>query len=129
MITPARHLRNPVDEVNLRLIRNRKYTGATRSRQIQIIRDIITKRMGYDPCVGTENQERECVTARQLFIYFVMKYMKITQRETGKLVNKDHATVIHAIKCVKLFTVLEQEYRIMFEKIDKEIKTELIKKP
>jgi hypothetical protein len=51
--------------------------------------------------VKEETRKKEVVFARQLIMYFCMKFKVGTQAAVGEMLgNKDHATVLHAIKSI-----------------------------
>jgi hypothetical protein len=94
---------------------------------INKIRNFVMSETGHDPLNEMGNQHGEYVTSRQLFMYFVRKYVKdingkkYSQKKTGELVGKDHSTCIHAEKCVEKFYDTELTYRNMYNRIDTSI--------
>jgi chromosomal replication initiation ATPase DnaA len=88
---------------------------------IQKIRTVITKVKGVDPCDTTAYRGAKFIESRQLFMHFIRKYIKLTQDETGKIVDKDHSTVIYAEKCVGKFKNNEPRYNELYKLIDKQI--------
>lgn len=91
---------------------------------VQRIRRIVTDVTGIDPYCESTYQMSEFVKARQLFFYFVRKYAKLSLYATGRLLGKDHSTVVHAEKCVIKFRDIEVNYRGSFDLIEKKIKNE-----
>jgi hypothetical protein len=120
MITPARHLNNPIDTWIYNYYVNRKPRNKFPA-QIDRIRYIVKEVTGYDPCFGTKYQTMERVMSRQLFIYFVRLNVKISQQRLGDIIGKDHATINHAIKCVNKYKDIEPEYATIFQTIDKKL--------
>lgn len=80
-------------------------------------KDLIDEKVYYNPqnvlkCVSTaltisedklkaKSRIRYTVKARQVAMYLIYKYTHLTTTKTGDVFNKDHATVIHAVKTVK----------------------------
>ena len=48
-----------------------------------------------------KSRKREYVIARQLTMYFLKKYTKLTLDEIGIVFDRDHATVLHAKKTIE----------------------------
>jgi chromosomal replication initiation ATPase DnaA len=90
--------------------------------RVERIRMAIKEVTGIDPAEDTSERFQDQVKARQYFMYFVRKYTKLSLRETGLLINKDHATVLWALECVKKFQDIEPEYADITENIDKRLK-------
>ena len=88
---------------------------------IKSLRKIITNITGIDPYIDQKHRGSRRVQSRQLFLYFVRKYTRLTQEETGRLVGKNHATVVHAEKCVEKFVFLENDYKSIHSKIREEL--------
>lgn len=94
---------------------------------ISRIRKIVTDVTGIDPFAETNYRMSEFVKSRQLFIYFVRKYAKLSQYATGQLLGKDHSTIVHAEKCVQKYKDNEVNYRQSFDAIESKIKNTLNK--
>ena len=62
----------------------------------------------------SKSRKREIVFARQAVMFFLKRYSKETSERIGKHYNKDHATVIHALKAIN--NLIETDKRI-FAKI------------
>jgi len=58
-------------------------------------------------------RDRELVEARQLFFYFVWKYTTITLKDLGRLLKRDHATVIHSVKTWHNLMETSQKHRVL----------------
>ncbi len=69
-----------------------------------------------------KTRKREVVTARQLAMYFAKKYTKKSLSEIGAAFNKDHSTVVHAIKTVKNLYETDKEFRIFLDDIERKLK-------
>ncbi len=61
----------------------------------------------------TSSRKREFVEARQIAMSLLFKYFKhkMSLSEIGRKFNRDHATVIHSIKCVNNLIELDKEFR------------------
>lgn len=86
------------------------------------IRKIVTSVTGADPYTDPSYRGAKYVKSRQLFMYFVYKYAGFTQDAAASLLNKDHATVYHAIKCVGKYSDTEKDYLQKYKLIENEIK-------
>lgn len=113
----------PVDtSVVARMSRLRKpYYLPIHTTLVETIRKIVINVTGYDPYYEPISRIKEFVIARQLFVFFIRKYVKMTQKATGQLVGKNHATINHAEMCVRKFVLLEKKYRILYDKIEIQI--------
>lgn len=49
----------------------------------------------------SKTRKREVAEARQIAMYFIKKYTKISLIEIGKIFNRDHSTVIYSIKNIE----------------------------
>lgn len=58
----------------------------------------------------TKTREREIVEARQIYFVRAKLFTKASLAAIGKLVNKDHATVLHGIKTVNNVIELKKKY-------------------
>ena len=55
-------------------------------------------------------RKRHIVKARQIYFYLCKKYTKATSISIGKTMDKDHATVLHAVKAVRDLIDTNDEY-------------------
>jgi chromosomal replication initiator protein len=72
----------------------------------------------------SRSRKREYVEARQVMMWYYMKYHKKTEREAGKMFGKDHSTAHYAgetvetlLKSDKLFRKKVQAAMLLLEKI------------
>jgi hypothetical protein len=132
-ISIPRHSKTPIDTYTFNRIYSKKYYVPSFNKDgesplVHKIRNFVTKETGHDPYDESQDREGLFVTSRQLFLYFIRKYVKnyngtkYSQKTTGNLVGKDHATVAYAEKCVDKFYKQEKEYRDIYNKIDDSIK-------
>lgn len=122
MLAPARFIRNPIDTFIFNFYNNKKPRARFTMQRVERIRMAIKEVTGIDPAEDTSERFQDQVKARQYFMYFVRKYTKLSLREIGLLINKDHATVIWALECVKKFQDIEPEYADITANIDKRLK-------
>jgi hypothetical protein len=111
--------RQPIDTFVYNQMRVKKciYSGDLVNR----IREIVSEATGFDPYHKPQSLMSEYVKSRQLFMYFVREYAKLSQYSTGRLIGKDHSTVVHAEKSVLKFKDIEKEYAKTFNLIETKI--------
>ena len=80
-----------------------------------IPRNIIKEVAKYYELVDLEknikNRKRELVLGRQVSMYFILKFCKMSLSATGKLFEKDHATVLHSRKTIENLLFTEPQFR------------------
>jgi chromosomal replication initiator protein len=73
--------------------------------------------------INSKTRKREIVQARQLAMYFAKKHTKSSLATIGlHCGNKDHATVLHAVRTVNNLIETDKQFRIYVEELDKKIK-------
>ena len=122
-ISVPRFQRSPVDtfRYNQMIARQRHSYMPVATLLIEKIRNAIISETGYDPYYEPVTRLSEFVRARQLFMYFVRREVKMSQLATGQMLGKNHSTVNHAEKCVNKFRLLESDYRNLYERIENKI--------
>jgi len=63
---------------------------------------------------NTNTRKKEYVEPRQLGMYFLHKYTELNLTQVGRLFNKHHATVLHAIKTVPDWIQFDKGLRDIF---------------
>jgi hypothetical protein len=63
-----------------------------------IIIDAVKSVTGYNPLENKHTRKRPYVEIRQLTMYCMRKFTYISSDKVGKIFNRDHATVLHAVK-------------------------------
>jgi len=98
-------------EAHLKLLEN---VAVTLQQKDKLIEDAILKYYDMDTFI-TKNRLREVVFARQIFCYLEQKYNKnnFTLSRIGKLIKKDHSTVLHSIKTVN--NLLETDWQTKYD--------------
>jgi hypothetical protein len=56
-------------------------------------------------------RKREIVEPRQIAMYYTHKLTNLTLGSIGFMFNKDHATILHAIKVVKALMEFDREFK------------------
>lgn len=64
----------------------------------------------YDIFQDTFTRKREFAQRRQLTMYVLRKFTKLSLSDIGKVFNKDHATALHAIKNMEIYIEDEKAY-------------------
>lgn len=60
----------------------------------------------------------ELVEARHLAMYFVRNRTTLSHARIGRIFDKDHTSIIHAIQTVRVHYDTEKKYRIKFHTIE-----------
>jgi chromosomal replication initiator protein len=73
--------------------------------------------------LNSKTRKREIVQARQLVMYFAKEYTKSSLAMIGMHCgNKDHATVLHAVRTINNLLETDKQFRGYFKDLDKKIK-------
>jgi chromosomal replication initiator protein len=73
--------------------------------------------------INSKTRKREIVQARQLAMYFSKKYTKSSLATIGlHCGNKDHATVLHAVRTVNNLMETDKQFRVYVDELDKKLK-------
>lgn len=87
-----------------------------------IILTLVFKHTGYDKeTLKSRSRKRKQVEARQLNMYFLKKHTNYTLEIIGELFNRDHATVLHAVKTINNLIETNKEIRRLILTIKNEI--------
>ena len=73
----------------------------------------------------SKTRKREVVQARQISMYYIHAFTQQSQSCIGGLFNRDHATVIHAMKQVSNLSLTEKQYREDIHKLHNRILAKL----
>lgn len=68
-----------------------------------------------------KGRQRKLVLARNMCMYIMKKYFNMTLKEVGKAFNRDHTTVIHAIKMFHQDREVNEQYNLDYEKIKQKL--------
>ena len=124
MIIP-RFQKSPIDTSVVAQMMNRK--APTELTFVDHIRKAVRDVTKTDPYLNNGYREGELVKSRHLFMFFVKRYTGMSLLATGRLVGKDHASCIHAIRCVKKYIEIEPAYREIYLMIEKKLEQLKIK--
>ncbi len=73
--------------------------------------------------INSKTRKREIVQARQLAMYFSKKHTKSSLATIGlHCGNKDHATVLHAVRTVNNLMETDKQFKIYVNELDKKLK-------
>tara|TARA_R110000824_G_scaffold380565_1_gene572996 strand:+ start:512 stop:886 length:375 start_codon:yes stop_codon:yes gene_type:complete len=85
---------------------------------INSIINSITKITGIEMSkLQSPSRKREIVDARHLFCYFAKKQSKLSCQAIGDIINRNHASVIHAVKKVTQLKQTDREFKELVPKI------------
>ena len=91
----------------------------TQEEKMQSVKNAIKKLLMVD--VEAQNRKRETADARAIYFDLVRERFGIPLIKIGKSVQRNHATVMHAIKKSNDLKQVDLEYRAKFELIEKAI--------
>ena len=91
----------------------------------EVVKSAVRHETGIDPMAIRHYRGKRVVTARFLFMVFMDKYSKETYKVIALHVGKDHATVNHAKKKVQDLCDTEPEYKLIYDRIEYRIKSNL----
>ncbi len=66
-------------------------------------------------------KEEILVEARQLACFFLREKLDLSLPQIGKIVNRNHATVLYSIRKVQDFLETDKEYSYRFDKLKNDI--------
>ena len=66
-------------------------------------------------------KKRDIVVPRQIAMYYAVRETNLTLTSVGLFFNKDHATVIHAMKCVENTLSYNKEFQKQKLELDKDM--------
>lgn len=73
--------------------------------------------------LNSSRRQRSIVQARQLVMYFAKEYTKSSLANIGNYCgNRDHATVLHALRTVNNLRETDKQFRAYFNDLEKKIK-------
>ena len=96
-------------------------------RKISKIISAVNEMYGVDCEINT--RRRDIVIPRQIAMYFIHKFIGVTLAENGNYFKRDHATVIHALKCVNNIieskSKLDDDFKLNIKELDCDLKRHL----
>jgi cell division protein ZapA (FtsZ GTPase activity inhibitor) len=83
----------------------------------------------YELDCTTDTRRREIVIPRQIAMYFIHKNLNVSLAVNGRYFKRDHATVLHAVKCVNNIITskgrIDDTFKENIKELDREIKRTL----
>lgn len=110
----------PKNDWNVKAFRCRK-SIAIDSFEKRVAR-IVKESFGVDVYEDTNHRDRELVDARRIFMSLMVKHTKRTQASIGRILGKDHATVIHAVRTTENLCQTDVRFKEVYDLIDNRIK-------
>ncbi len=93
--------------------------------QLESILQRICDRTGITPAmIKGKIQKSEIIEARRIFCHVCIRRYKFTSIETGKHINRDHATVLYHANKVDGFVSIDKKFRAKFDMITVDLKAE-----
>lgn len=90
-------------------------TNIRKKHAILIIREV-NKYYGLD--CRKQVRYRDVVYPRQVAMYLINKYARLTQKDNAALFKRNHATVVHAVKTVKNIIYYDKAQRNTLEYLE-----------
>lgn len=114
-------------EINIDLAKQiiDKYVKSTnREISIEYIQKVVCEYFSLPlDVINSKTRKREIVQARQLAMFFSKKHTKSSLATIGQHCgNKDHATVLHAVKTVNNLVDTDKKFKSYVDDLDKKIK-------
>jgi hypothetical protein len=78
------------------------------------LREVSAKTMISISVLQSKSRMREVVEARQIYFYRARKHTECSLSQIGKLVKRDHATVLHGVKVVDTAPEVKRKYERLF---------------
>lgn len=89
---------------------------------IKNVAAIITTELEISPFANLQYRERRHVQSRQLLFAMLFKYSTKTLDVIGKILCKDHATVLHSIESINNQYETNKRFKAMYDRIDEKVK-------
>ena len=83
---------------------------------------LIEKETGFNPMWRTGLRTRELTEARQIFMSLLVSRNNKTLAYIGKLVGKNHATVIHSVQTVCNLIETDKSFKELYGRIEEKFK-------
>jgi hypothetical protein len=107
---------NKTDYINpdAYVLTNRKWVGDIDDKvKIEILINIITKAVGIDRDVlFTKSRKRHLSDTRHLLAFLIKRETELSLANIGKIINRDHATVLNSVKVWNNLLETDKNYRI-----------------
>lgn len=86
----------------------------------ELILEIVSNASGQpmEKIIG-QDRYRPILIARQIYIYFLRKKLKMTYQHIGKILDRDHTTIIHSVSKVdELLEVGDEPMTTLYDQVD-----------
>ena len=80
--------------------------------ELKMIKDYVDKCAGYD--ISDKRRDAEIVKFRTLYFKLAKQTTHWSLQKIGNMVNRDHATVLHACKTVDNLAFTDKQFRKYF---------------
>lgn len=114
-------------EINLELVRkvvNSLVAAPERTVTVASIQEAVCDYYGLEPhMLQSNSRKREVVQARQIAMYLARKYTRVSLSSIGEQIgNRDHATVLYAVKSIQNLVEVDKEVQYSVEAIESSLK-------
>lgn len=114
-------------EINMDLVRkvvNSLVSAPERTLTVASIQEAVCCYYGLEPhMLQSNSRKREVVQARQIAMYLSRKYTKVSLSSIGEQIgNRDHATVLYAVKAIQNLVEVDKEVQYSVEAIESSLK-------
>jgi len=86
------------------------------------IKEFLDKEFAFN--IAEQTRKSEYVNARYMYYFFAFKYSSeiVTNKRVGNAVNRDHASVMHGMRCYKDFYETDKYFREVANRIEDSLK-------
>jgi len=107
-------------DINRNLMRKMSF-----GEKVNFISKKIYDEIGVHPFNNTKYRGRDHVVSRQLLMYFLHNYTKISDNKIAGLLGKDHATINHALKTIENLKDTDKDFAEQVSRIDEIVKKKI----
>lgn len=97
---------------------NRYKLELTQERDEQIIREICSRYNVKWTSILSKSRQRTIIDARRLYCGILRGVFGLTFHQIGKILNKNHATIVHNVKIHDNFVRILKSYKRNYEEIE-----------
>lgn len=114
-------------EINMDLVRrvvSSLVSAPERTVTVASIQEAVCNYYGLEPhMLQSNSRKREVVQARQIAMFLSRKYTKVSLTSIGEQIgNRDHATVLYAVKSIQNLVEVDKEVQYSVEAIESSLK-------
>lgn len=118
------------------VIKRQKYTerlnrlkseniGSIKANDFRLFREVCTSLDLDVSLIRTSFRETQYADARKMIAYIFNRYFRYGVTKTGTLMNKDHSTIIHAVRKHEHFMQIDRQYARKFYNVMSRVKENL----